>query len=235
MNTQLPLSIQLNDESTLDDFYWRGNSWVAAQLKASMEGIGEPFIYLWGNPGAGKSHLLQAACHGMNAQESVIYLPLKLLKDWGPNILDGLEQQTLLCIDDIDMIAGEFAWEEALFHLYNRIRDEAAGRLFLSGTLPPTQLTITLPDLRSRISACLVVQLQELADEDKVQVLMTRAMQRGFELPVAVCQFLLTRFSRNMHDLEQLLNGLDKASLAAHRKITIPFVRTFLTAEIRQG
>ena len=68
----------------------------------------------------------------------------------------------------------------------------------------------------------------ELNDEDKINTLKLHALRRGFDLPESVGQFLISRCSRNMHDLQQLLNRLDDASLAAQRKITIPFVKDTL-------
>jgi len=86
-------------------------------------------------------------------------------------------------------------------------------------------MPLALADLRSRLSWGLVLQLNELGDNDKISTLKSRANKRGFELPTSVAQFLLNRCSRNMHDLQDLLDSLDKASLMAQRKITIPFVK----------
>jgi DnaA family protein len=100
--------------------------------------------------------------------------------------------------------------------------------LIISGNQSPTTLPIKLLDLRSRLSWGLVIQLMELSDEDKINTLKLHAARRGFDLPESVGQFLISRCSRNMHDLHQLLNRLDDASLAAQRKITIPFVKNIL-------
>lgn len=225
MNTQLALAIQLNDEATLTDFNWENNNLLQQQLNNMLNQKEDRFLYLWGPNGSGKSHLLQACCQAM---QSSIYLPLRLLKEWGPETIEGLEYQNLICIDDIDAIATDPAWEEALFHLYNRIRDNEHTLLIISGDQPPANNAIKLPDLRSRLSWGLVIQVNELSDEAKISSLKLHAMKRGFDLPESVAQFLLTRCSRNMHDLQQLLNQLDGASLAAHRKITIPFVKDIL-------
>jgi DnaA family protein len=155
-------------------------------------------------------------------------LPLRLLKDWGPQTLEGLEDQALVCIDDIETIAHDAAWEEALFHLYNRIKDKEQGLLIISGNQPPASLPLDLADLRSRLGWGLVIQLNELSDEEKINTLKLHALKRGFYLPESVGQFLLNRCSRDMHALQELLNRLDDASLAAQRKITIPFVKEIL-------
>lgn len=228
MNRQLALAIQLNDEATLADFNWGCNQLLQQQLTQMFLVRENRLLYLWGTKGCGKSHLLQASCKEVNSTQSAIYLPLRLLQEWGPQTIEGLEDQSLICIDDVDAIGGDSAWEEALFHLYNKIKDREQSLLIISGTQAPAKLAIKLPDLRSRLSWGLVIQLMELSDEDKINSLKVHALRRGFDLPASVGQFLLNRCSRNMHDLHQLLNRLDDASLAAQRKITIPFVKDTL-------
>lgn len=228
MNKQLALAIKINDEATLADFNWSGNKLLQQQLNYMLTLKKDRLLYLWGAKGSGKSHLLQASCQVIYSIHSAIYLPLHLLKEWGPQAIEGLEDQDLVCIDNIDAIAGDSAWEEALFHLYNKIKDMEHSLLIISGNQSPTTLPIKLPDLRSRLSWGLVIQLMELSDEDKINTLKLHALKRGFDLPESVGQFLISRCSRNMHDLHQMLNRLDDASLAAQRKITIPFVKDTL-------
>lgn len=228
MNRQLALAIQLNDEATLADFCWGDNALLQQQLQNTLNDHGERLLYLWGTLGSGKSHLLQACCQAVGLNRSAIYLPLHTLKEWGPEVLDGIDEQALIGIDDIDAIASHTAWEEALFHLYNRVRDNERTTLIITGKFPPAQTPLSLLDLRSRLSWGLVIQLNELSDHDKINTLQLHAQKRGFELPTGVGQFLLSRCARNMHDLHTLLNRLDEASLVAQRKITIPFVKNIL-------
>ncbi|ASQ44840.1 DnaA regulatory inactivator Hda [Legionella clemsonensis] len=227
MNQQLALAIQLNDEATLNNFCWDNNPLLKQQIERCLSGTGERLLTLWGNSGCGKSHLLQACCQALNGQ-TTIYLPLQILKEWGPESIEGVDKHNYVAIDDIDLIAGDAAWEEALFHLYNKVRDNEDTTLIISSGQPLTAIKINLPDLRSRLSWGLVMQLHELNDELKIKTLQLHAQQRGFKLPVSVGQFLLNRCGRNMHDLQITLHQLDEASLAAQRKITIPFVKSIL-------
>jgi len=228
MMKQLPLAIHLKDSATLADFNWENNPLLEQQIADTLAFSGERFLYLWGNPGCGKSQLLQACCFTLDMGQTASYLPLSLLKPWGVDAIEGLDEQTLLCLDDIHCIAGDSAWEEALFHLYNRIKDNPASLLIITANQPPAQSGIQMPDLKSRLSACLVIQMHELSDQQKLHMLIERANHRGFEIPGHVSQFILNHCSRNMHDLADLLNTLDEASLAAQRKITIPFVKALL-------
>lgn len=228
MNRQLALSIQLNDDANLADFCWGDNVLLRQQIDKTINGQGERLITLWGTTGSGKSHLIQACCQAIMGNQSAIYLPLRLLKQWGPEVIESLEEQSFIAIDDIDAIAGIASWEEALFHLYNKIRDNEHSTLIITGNAAPSQLPLHLADLRTRLSWGLVIQLQELDDLNKISMLQLRAQKRGFELPSPVGQFLLNRCARNMHDLSQVLNRLDEASLVAQRRITIPFVKHIL-------
>ncbi len=228
MNRQLALAIQLNDEATFKDYCWGKNNLVQKELFAALNHTGEQFIYLWGAEGCGKSHLLQACCQYLGTQESNIYLPLNTLKTWDPTILRDLETHRLFCIDQLDAITGIPAWEEALFHLYNRIRDSKQSTLIMAGLTPPQHTHISLPDLKSRLSSGLTMHVQDLNDADKAQTLSLEAHRRGFTLSESVAQFLVNRSARNMHDLHALLDKLDHASLVAQRKITIPFIKTIL-------
>jgi len=190
-----------------------------------------PIIYFWGRAGTGKTHLLQALCQSPTFDNRpVAMIPLDP-KDTGepyaPQILEGLEKMSLVCIDDVHCVAGNADWEKALFHFYNRARDLAAP-LVMCGNSPPAQLAIDLQDLKTRLGWGLVLQLHALSDEEKLQALQIRANVRGIELNDDVGEFLLRRYSRGIADLFSLLNDLDKASLMEHRRLTIPFVKQYL-------
>jgi DnaA-homolog protein len=228
MNHQLALAIQRNDEATFKDYCWGENIQLQKELYAALSNTGERFIYLWGAEGSGKSHLLQACCQYLGPQASSIYLPLDTLKTWDPTILREIEIHRLFCIDALDAVTGLPAWEEALFHLYNRIRDDEKSTLIIACRTSPRQANIALPDLQSRLNSGLVMHVEELNDTDKAETLSLEAHRRGFELPQSVAQYLVHRSARNMHDLHTLLDRLDHASLVAQRKITIPFIKTTL-------
>ncbi len=221
---QLPLGIGLREGITFDSFHFGNNG----EARHTLIHGGQRFIYLWGPPGSGKTHLLQALGHQAATRgETSAYLPLADATEFSPDYLQGLEQLSLVCIDDIDRIAQQPRWEEALFHLYNRIR---AGdtRLALTAGSSPASLPIALPDLRSRLSWGLVLRLTLLDDDGKLAVLQQRARARGMELPTEVGRYLLHRVSRDMTSLSNWLERLDERSLAAQRKLTIPFVRELL-------
>jgi DnaA family protein len=125
------------------------------------------------------------------------------------------------------MIAGRPLWEEAFFYLYNRLHD-AGKRLIVTANVLPKSLGLVLPDLVSRLSWGVVFQIQGLTDTEKLQVLTLRAQRRGMTLSEDVGKFILNHCPRHMATLSSAFEALDKASLAAQRKLTIPFVKTVL-------
>lgn len=223
MSTQLTLGISLNDDATFDNFYPGDNASLLSCLQTNTE---EPFIYLWGSRGTGRTHLLQACCHAAALTSSVIYLSLKH-DNLQPEVLTGMEKIDLVCLDDIDAIMGNRDWEHALFHFYNRAR-ESGTRLYVTANVAPSFLETQLPDLRSRLSAGLTWQVHVLNDDDKRRALQMRAHDRGMTLSDDVANFLMHHFPRDMHALFHALEVLDDASLEQQRRITIPFVKAVL-------
>lgn len=225
---QLTLGVGLKDEATFTNFFAGKNQQVISELKNSANGKGERVIYLCGASGEGCTHLLQACCHETNQNKlTSVYLPLSNLNDFSPEIFEGLETLDLICIDDLHQIAGNPVWEEAFFHAYNRIHD-SGKRLIVTANVMPKSLGVALPDLVSRLAWGMVFQLQPLSDAEKLEVMIVRAERRGMTLSEDVGKFILNHCPRHMTTLFAALNTLDKVSLAAQRKLTIPFVKTAL-------
>lgn len=224
---QLPLKICVQDKMTFESFCIGKNSAVVTYLQAVVSGK-EQFAYIWGGQSVGRSHLLQAVCNRAGELGcSSFYLPLARRHEWSPALLEDLESLQIVCLDDINLIAGESLWEEALLNLYNRLRDEARG-LVIAGNTFPVALSIHLADLKSRLAWGNVFCVEPLSDDEKIKALQERAEQRGFSLPLDVVQFLFKRVSRNTGELFRTLNRLDEASLGAKRRLTIPFVKEVL-------
>lgn len=227
---QLPLSIGLRDDATFANFYSDNNAQAVNAVLALAKGSGkDDFIYLYANAaGAGKTHLLQAACHvAYEYKKTAVFIPLSECTRLTVNILTDLANMDLVCVDDIDGIAGSPNWEEALFHLYNYVKASSA-RLLISANCAPPQLRIALPDLKSRLACGVSYQLQPLSDEQKLLVIKARAHSRGIKLDDTVSKFLLSRCPRDMTQLFAALAQLDRASLVEKRRVTIPFVKEVL-------
>jgi len=224
---QLTLGLRLHDDATFANFYPDNNIHLIEALQQLAEGSGEHFIYMHGRVGAGRSHLLQACCHAANAsQRSAMYLPLSDVA-LSPSILDSIEHIDVICIDDIDAVLGVRKWEEALFHCYNRIRQTGAS-LVMAAQCAPLQLNCILPDLQSRLAWGLTFVVNELAEQQRLQALRMRAANRGLHVSDDVGLFLLRHYARDTQRLFDALEQLDRASLQAKRRLTIPFVKATL-------
>ncbi len=225
---QLPLSVRLRESATFANFFSAANPAVVSLLDSDVLSGREPCVYLWGAAGCGKTHLLHALCHAATARGlTPFYLPLAEREGITPELLEDLDAMDVVCIDDVQAVAGQGAWETALFHLYNRLRDNRRA-LVVTATVSPAALPIVLADLRTRLAWGPVLQLHGLSDNDKAAALQLRARGRGLELSLEVANFLLRRCPRDMHRLFALLDELDLASLSAQRRLTIPFVKQAL-------
>jgi DnaA family protein len=217
---QLPLRVRLRDFARFASFVTGGNQ-EARHVLADPRG--PRVTWLWGRPGSGKTHLLQAACAAAGERgEAVAYFDLASAPSGA--VLEGCESLQLVCLDGLDHVAGDVAWNAAIFRLYTLLQD-AGGRLAVASTLPPASLDFTLPDLRSRLLAASVHQLQELDETGLCEALRLRAGARGLELTEDAALYLVHRLPRDTHSLFDVLERLDDASLAAQRKLTIPFLR----------
>lgn len=228
MINQLTLGVGLKDEATFANYYSGKNQQLVDELKRCASGLGERVIYFYGSGGEGRTHLLQACCHeAYQLDRRAVYISLENVNDFSPDIFQGLETLSLVCIDDLHKIAGRSDWEEAFFHVYNRIVD-AGGNLIVTANVAPKSLGLSLPDVVSRLVWGMLFQMQPLSDEEKVQILKMRAQRRGMTLVEEVGRFILKTCPRHMTTLFAALDTLDKASLMAQRKLTIPFVKEVL-------
>jgi DnaA-homolog protein len=218
---QLALGVRLRADAVFESFWPGFNDEIVATLRTP----GAAPLWLWGASGTGKTHLLQAACAA--AGEAAAYFPLTRPLGLPPEALAGFERTRVLCVDDVDAVAGDLAWERALFRLFNEAA-ELRTRLIFAAAAPPRQPDWRLEDWRSRAAACVVYQLRELDDDGRIEALRLRAAQRGLQLPHETSEYLLKRMPRDLRSLFGVLDQLDEASLVAQRRLTIPFIRDAL-------
>lgn len=222
LGEQLPLGIQLRDDARFDDFECGDNAELVARLQAlATEDAG--LLYLHG--AFGKTHLLQAVCKAaMQAGRSAAYLPLADLQALGPEVLEGMAGRDVLCVDDLQEVASDKAWALALMRLCDVARAENSTVVFAAHT-GLAELAVAVPDLATRLGWGAVYALKPLSDDGKLAVLRLRAQARGLDMPSEVGRYLLSRSSRDLSSLMSTLSDLDVASLAAKRRLTIPFVK----------
>ena len=210
---QLALDITVPPAPTFDNFVVGRNAEALAHLRAALAGSGERFIYLWGEAGCGRTHLLQAAAAGARA---------KYIACAAGSVFD--DDAPLLAADDVERLGSDA--QVALFHRYNTLREQG-GALIASGRVPPVQLKLRA-DLLTRLGWGLVVQVHALTDAEKAQALAQHAQARGFTLADEVTAYLLTHAPRDMGALFATLDALDRHSLETKRAVTVPLLRAVL-------
>ena len=231
MSAQLPLALRWPAHQRFESFFAGANAAALELVREAALATDAPWLYLAGAHGSGRTHLLIAACAEANAAgRSAQYLSLDALGAQRAEHIREFGGSDLLAIDDIDAIVGEAEAQHALFDLYNRCRAERSMVLFAGG-LPPAQLGIALPDLVSRLSACTQVGLKPLDEAERRKLLQERAAVRGIELDGSVLDWLFARGKRDLGSLFSVLDRIDAASLAAKRRVTVPFLRELLGGE----
>lgn len=229
MSAQLPLALRWPAERRFDDFVIAENGVAVDLLRRVAHDATPSATYVTGPLGSGRTHLLLATCIEANAAgRGAQYVPLATRR--GKSAAESIRAfggNALLAIDDVDAIAGDAAAEHALFDLYNRCRGEGASLVF-AASASPAQIGIGLPDLVSRLAACTQVALKPLDESERRDLLRARASARGIELDDAVLDWLFARAKRDLGSLIGVLDRIDVASLAAQRRVTVPFLRTLL-------
>lgn len=231
MSAQLPLHFEFQTNLTFASFYPGDNAEIVNQLLAMTGDGAEQQIYLWGESGSGKSHLLQACCQQAKTEgKDPFFLAFTSDNLPSPKLLEGVENLDLVCLDDIQNIAGHAEWETALFAFYNSHRQNN-HKLVLAADCPPKYLPYQLPDLKTRMSWGLTLKIQPLRDDQLIDAMTFKAHYLGFDIPPKVGQFLLHHYVHDLPAMWALLEKIDRATLAAQRKLTIPFLKQILAEQ----
>lgn len=231
---QIPLQLEPPRPDRFEDFVPGPNS---NALQAVRHLLDEPggFVFLSGAEGSGKSHLLNALCHAAREQgKGAFYIALKHLPEEAAAGLEGLQVLDLVCVDDIDRVAGNPVWEKALFRCFNEVRAEQ-GRLLVASRQPLSALQFGLPDLASRLAWGVRQNLNYPDDDGKRQVLEQRARSLHIELPPDVLSYLLKYSKRDMASLLGMVEEIKDAAFAGKRKITVPLARKVMGARAESG
>jgi DnaA family protein len=225
IGTQLALAVALRETANFDNFEPGANAAAVTALRRLAAGSTEACILLYGPAGRGKTHLLQATAREATRRgRRAAYLALAQLADEDLGTLQGFEQLELLCLDELEPALGNAALARRLLRLLDAVRAQGGGYA-LASSRPPQRLRGDLPDLRTRLAACAAFGLEPLGEDDLRALLIARARCRGLELAPEVAEFLLRRLPREAGALLEALEKLDRDSLSAQRRLTIPFVQ----------
>lgn len=235
MTRQLALDLHWPPHQRLDAFWPGTNAGALREVAALAAGTSSTWLYVHGAAGTGKSHLLIGACRAaLDTGRAGRYVALAQLPAPRGAALAAIVPAGLLALDGVDAVAADPGAERALFDLYNRARSAGAD-LLLAGRAVPAELGIALPDLVSRLAMCTQCVLRPLDDAGRRAMLWLLARRLGLRLDEDVLEWLIVRYPRDPASLVSLLQRIDRASLAAQRRVTIPFLREFLQAARDSG
>ena len=221
---QLPLALRYPPDQRLENFI-AGPPGAIAQVQALAHTDDADWMYLAGACGTGKTHLALTLCAtAEQAGRRPGYVPLASARGRLRDALESLEGNDVVALDGLEAIAGDRDDEVALFDFHNRARSVGLNLLYTAREVPDA-LGLVLPDLRSRLSQNARVMLNPLDDESRAELLRDRAQRRGLVLEDAAIDWMLARTDRSLSSLVALLDRLDRESLAAQRRITVPFLR----------
>lgn len=214
---QLIFDFAARDYPGFDKFLGTSN----AELVYVLQNRHGQFIYVWGEQGAGKSHLLQAwIAQALEAGRNAVYIDAAA----SPLTESALDAE-YLAIDQIEKLNNE---EQALlFAIFNRFRNSGKGFLLLGSEFPPQRL-ILREDLRTRMAYCLVYEVKPLTDQEKTDALVSMAAARQLTVDKEIIQYLLNHWRRDMDSLIQMLDTLDNYAVMMGKRITLPLLRQLL-------
>ena len=228
----MPLKIGLRDDACFETFVTEQES-LAVALNSLQSALKQPkgnAFYLYAESGAGKTHLLQAACRYVTEKgQASVYLPMN---DAGlpliPDVLIGLEQTPLVCLDDMEHIIGNPKWEQALANLLTKSSVQGHN-VILAGEHSVVDWSLVTPELTKALMNVLPIKLSALHEKEEVIMALQRHAKRlGFELPVEVGNYLIKQFSNDLQELLAVLKMLEQATLVEKRRLTLPFVKKVL-------
>ena len=198
-----------------------------AELVYVLQHKHDPFIYVWGEEGAGKSHLLRAwIAQALDAGKKAVYIDAAATP-----LTEAAFEAEYLAIDQIEKLGNE---EQALlFAVFNRFRNSGKGFLLLSSEHTPQQLVIR-EDLRTRMAYCLVYEVKPLTDQEKIDALVSMAAARQVTIDPEIFEYLLNHWRRDMDSLMQMLDTLDNYAVTMGKRITLPLLRQLLKQQETQ-
>ena len=230
---QIALDIGLPTVPTLAGFWPGSNADALSHLRlwaesASISTRAPVPTYLWGESGSGKTHLLKAVQEALHAQGSRCGF-LGADGDRTPPEFD--ERWDCVLMDDVQRYDAQI--QHAAFKWFVNALTPSDARprwVVAAGSLPPADLPLR-EDLRTRLGWGHVFHLQVPNEAERRAVLRQAADGRGLFLGDDVMDFMLSRFSRDLGSLMELLEKLDSYALRTQRALTIPLVRAMLENE----
>lgn len=223
---QLPLDLKSIPALGREDFFVSAcNEFAVHWIEKWPTGwLPFPALILYGQRGSGKTHLAEVWRKLANADFLSAEEFITLSHD------DLLSRQNNLAIDRIDLLVGDRAQEEKLFHLYNHCQQSGIFFLGLS-RISPENLSFEIKDLASRLRGAPNAEIAAPDDDLLFKVLAKRFHDQGYNVAEAVLAFAVTRMERSWEALDHLVDDAIKLATAQKKQITLPLLRELMAVD----
>ena len=245
------INAQLSDRYTFDHFViGKSNELAAAAAHAVSQAPGRVYnpLFLYGDTGLGKTHLMQAVAHAVMERQPDIRITFIGTEQFTNEMIGSIRERTtqefrrryretdLLLVDDVQFLKGKESTQEEFFHTFNALY-EAGRQIILTSDRPPSEIPGLEARLVSRFQWGMVADF-ELPDlEHRIAILRNKAMIDHLEMtiPEDVIRFIAEHVRSNVRELEgSIIKLLAYASLK-HREITVDVAREALRDKLRPG
>jgi DnaA family protein len=224
--SQLLLDLKPEQIPSLDNFVAGTNAELVGRLADLAAPDNFDTVYIWGEEGCGRSHLLSAVATAAEGHRTTRLVP-GTTAGADMNVPPG----GLLIVDDVDRLDADA--QVALFRAFNAAR-LVGHAVLLAGPVPPLQLDLR-EDLRTRIGQSLIYEVKPLTDEEKSAALARHALLRGMKVDTGLVNYLLRHGRRDLPSLMAVLNALDRATLQQQRPATLPLLKEVMEFQFEPG
>lgn len=232
---------RLNPTYTFDSFVVGGNNRMAhASAISAAQNPGNTYnpLFIYGDVGLGKTHLLQAVGHtAVDMGFKVLFVSSeRFTNDFITAVREGQSEKfrgkyrnvDVLLIDDVHFIGGKSSTEECFFHTFNELH-QANRQIVLTSNCPPNCIPQMEDRLRSRFEWGLTIEIKRPSLPTRLSIVTSKAMSMGMEIPEDVLDYVARKAPRSVRELEGCLNRVVAYSRLVRMPISVELAKESLT------
>jgi len=239
----------LNPRYLFENFVVGGNNELAkAACYAVSQNLGSDYnpLFIYGNVGLGKTHLLQSIGNEVlknDPEKNIVYITLeKFATDLIESIKNGttsefkakFQEVDLLIIDDVQFLSGKEKTQNEFFHIFNALY-QLNKQIVLSSDRPPKSIATIEDRLRSRFEGGMIADIGRPDLETRVAILKEKSAERGLPITDEVAKFISENIKNNVRELEGALNKLIASSELEGKEPNLDFAKKILGSMISSG
>ena len=219
---QLPINFSFYEIKSFFNYIPGNNIFIIETLRRVANENSHNLIFLVGATSSGKTHLCSSTYE--ESKKNKLYYTVENISELNRENIEYLE---LLIVDDFDIIINNYNLEEKLFYIINDLMIRKKN-IFLTSSVPISEIKFKLKDLKTRVCSDQILEIKELDDSEKINLLHKIAKNRGWILSDKVSKFILNHFDRDLYFLCNVIKNIDERSLSEKKNITIPFIKKII-------